>query len=161
MVVVVVVGVAIVVLVVLDAALRGHCPLSSPFRLMMNFLSRSALRTSAFASPVAFPFHSASGLEKYIMRLLYTSVSYLWIENSRLTKSSVCFPFNLSLRHHADVSAGNKGTVLEAAVGHKIRGDFLVVRRAEHVPDLVRRHRLVTVLGDPPEVAVVLDGHTF
>ena len=91
MVVVVVVGVDVVVLVVLDAALRGHCPFSSPLRLMMNFLSRSALRTSAFASPVAFPFHSDLGLEKYMIRLLYTSVSYLWIENSPLTEKLCVF----------------------------------------------------------------------
>ena len=51
--------------------------------------------------------------------------------------------------------------VLVAAVGREAPGDLLVVRRAEHVPDLVRRDRLVTVLGDPPEVAVVLDEHTF
>ena len=80
-VVIVVVGVVLVV-VLLDAALHGHCPLSSPFRLMMNFLSRCALRTSALASPVALPFHSGSGLEKYMIRLLYASVSYLWMENS-------------------------------------------------------------------------------
>ena len=72
--------VVVVVLVVLEVVLLGHCPLSSPFRLMMNFLSRIALRTSAVASPVAFPFHSGSGLEKYMMRLLYTLVSYLEIE---------------------------------------------------------------------------------
>ena len=79
-----IVVVIVVLVVVLDAVLRGHCPLSSPFRLMMNFLSRCALRTSAVASPVALPFHSGSGLEKYMMRLLYTSVSYLWIENTGL-----------------------------------------------------------------------------
>ena len=73
----------------------------------------------------------------------------------------MCFPFSLALRHHADVTAGNKGTVLEAAVGHKIRGYFLVVCRTEHVPDLVRRDRLVTVFGHPSKVAVILDGHAL
>ena len=73
----------------------------------------------------------------------------------------MCFPFSLALRHHADVSAGNKGTVLEAAVGYKIRGNFLVVRRAKHVPDLVRRDRLVTVFGHPSKVAVILDGRAL
>ena len=56
---------------------QGQWPLSSPFRLMMNFLSRCALRTSAVAVPVALPFHSGSGLEKYMMRVLYSSLSYL------------------------------------------------------------------------------------
>ena len=69
----------VVVVVVVEADCRGHRPLSSPFRLMMNFLSRSALRTSASAFPVAVPFYSGSGLEKYMMRLLYVLVSYLWI----------------------------------------------------------------------------------
>ena len=71
-----------VVVVLVDANCRGHRPLSSPFRLMMNFLSRSALRTSASAFPVAVPFHSGSGLEKYMMRLLYVSVSYLRVESA-------------------------------------------------------------------------------
>ena len=68
---------------------------------------------------------------------------------------------DVPLRHDADVSAGDEVAVLVAAVGREAPRYLLVVRRAEHVPDLVRRHRLVTVLGDPPEVAVVLDGHTF
>ena len=71
------------------------------------------------------------------------------------------FRLVVSLRHNADVSTGNEGTVLEAAVGHKIRGYFLVVCRAEHVPDLVRRDRLVTVFGHPSKVAVILDGHAL
>ena len=71
------------------------------------------------------------------------------------------YRYRSSLRHDADVSAGDEVAVLVAAVGREAPGDLLVVRRAEHVPDLVRRDRLVTVLGDPPEVAVVLDGHTF
>ena len=155
---IVVVVVVDVVVVVVEADCRGHRPLSSPFRLMMNFLSRSALRTSASAFPVAVPFHSGSGLEKYMMRLLYVLVSYLRIEN--VIKWFSCKKFRSSLRHDADVSAGDEVAVLVAAVGREAPGDLLVVRRAEHVPDLVRRHRLVTVLGDPPEVAVVLDGHT-
>lgn len=69
------------------------------------------------------------------------------------------FRLVVSLRHNADVSTGNEGTVLEAAVGHEIRGYFFVVRCAKHVPDLVRRNRLVTVFGHPSEVAVILDGH--
>ena len=71
------------------------------------------------------------------------------------------YRYRSSLRHDADVSAGDEVAVLVAAVGREAPGDLLVVRRAEHVPDLVRRDRLVTVLGDPPEVAVVLKGHTF